>query len=387
MAPLNLTRRDLVSGLAAAPVAARPAGAAVRKTRSEQWRPVNEAIDQAVASKTAPGVIAMIAKNGQTVYSRAAGTANFETATPMTLNSVCRIGSVSKQFTASAILLLAEDGKLSLDDPLARFIPEFPKADQLPLRRMLNHTAGMGNYTAVKLEQFLQNSRLDYDDAALLKVVEETKPLFLYEPGTSWRYSNNDYVLLGMVVTRAAGEPYRAFLQRRLFAPLGLSGTAVDDAGDIVPHRASGYSPDGAAAIGFRNASFISMTYPGGAGCLRSCAPDLMRWTAALLGGRVLRPQSLKAMLTPATLNDGALPIAKNAPGMPAIRYGFGLGLESVKGHLEIAHAGGIQGFYSDLRTYPDLGVTFAILINGDGIAGAKPSQAISSAMQGVFLT
>ncbi|HSQ95952.1 MAG TPA: serine hydrolase domain-containing protein [Croceibacterium sp.] len=383
----NLTRRDMVTGMVATSgVMAKPAVATHQKTWHSRWTPVDAAIDRALEARAVPGAVVMICKGDETLYARAAGRANFETSTPMALGSVCRIGSVTKQFTAAAILLLAMDGKLSLDDPLSRFIPEFPKADRISLRRMLNHTSGLGNYTSVKLEQFLQDSRLDYDEGALLKVIEGTNPLFLFDPGDDWSYSNSDYVLLGIVVKRASGQSYKAFLRSRLFAPHGLSDTSADNASDIVLNRASGYSPDSNTPTGFRNASFISMTYPGGAGALRSTAPDLCRWSSALHSGKVLRREDLKAMLTPGTLSDGSVPRAKRAPGTPKILYGFGVGLDRVRGHFEVAHQGGIQGFYADLRTYPELGVTFAILINGDGIAGAKPSGTISSAIQNVLL-
>lgn len=386
-----LTRRQFAGGHLAATAAglAWQAQAQTQSSGRPRWAAVDEAMQDAYSGKVCPGAVVVIARGDELVYSRAVGSANLETDSPMTIGSVCRIGSTTKQFTAAAVLLLAQDGKLSLDDPLAKLVPEFPGADRLPLRRILNHTSGVGNYTAVKsLAVFLQSSRLDYDEAALLEAMKATNPLFLFEPGTDWRYSNTGYVLLGIVIARASGQPYAQFLRSRLFEPLSLEDTAVDDASDVVRRRASGYTPDKAAPTGFRNASFISMTYPGGAGSIRSTGPDLCRWSAALLGGRVLKPESLAAMLTPARLNDGSLPAPpKGAPaGAPGTRYGFGLDLSPDRGHRRVWHLGGIQGFFSELRSYPDLGLHIAILVNSDGTGGATPSAAISAAVTNVLL-
>jgi CubicO group peptidase (beta-lactamase class C family) len=164
-------------------------------------------------------------------------------------------------------------------------------------------------------------------------------------------------------------------MQERIFAPLGLTHTAVDDAAEVVPNRASGYMSARASASGFQNASFIAMSFPGGAGDMRSTTSDLCAWHAALMGGKVLSPESLKAMLTPATLNDGKLPTHPNRAGDKVEgRYGFGVGLDIIGGHRTISHGGEIQGFAAYLETLPDNGVTFAQMINTEGGPFAPPA-------------
>ena len=196
----------------------------------------------------------------------------------------------------------------------------------------------------------------------------DASPKLVYEPGTAWRYSNTAYVLLGVIVERLTGKSYAQGMQERLFTPLGLTHTAVDDAADVVAGRAAGYSSARQGPSGFANASFIAMTFPGGAGNIRSTAEDLCAWHGALLGGKVLQPASLAAMLTPVTLNDGKLPTQKNGKGETSdVRYGFGIGLDLRDGHPTAEHGGGIQGFSSYLETLRDEQVTYVMLMNTDG--------------------
>lgn len=305
---------------------------------------------------------------GRRCSPRGFGLANLETATAVTPASVFRIGSITKQFTAAVILQMADEGKLSLNDQLSVYMPDFPNAQRLNLRRMLSHTSGLGNYTDINLMTFLQDSRTDRSAAQLVEAMKPTSETLLYAPGTDMRYSNTAYVLLGVLIEQLEGKSYAEAMQTRLFGPLGLSHTSVDDAATVVDHRVSGYSNALKAPTGFVNSSFIAMTFPGGAGNLRSTADDLCAWHAALLGGKVLAPDALKAMLTPVTLNDGALPTRTNRKGEKrTVRYGYGVDLDLIDGHPGVAHDGGIQGFVSHLETLTDAGVTYSVLFNTDG--------------------
>ncbi|THD81682.1 MAG: class A beta-lactamase-related serine hydrolase [Phenylobacterium sp.] len=370
---MHLSRRASMAGLLALAAAAPSLSLAKPANR---WAKVDAVARRMVAERLVPGVQVCVRKAGVTALSRGYGQADLETATPMTPATVCRIGSVSKQFTAAGILLLAQDGKLSLDDPLSRFIPDFPNAERLTIRRLLSHTTGLGNYTETTPPELVwQASRTDRDTAQMLEVMRATGAKLLFEPGTNYRYSNTGFVLLGVVIEKLAGESYRDFMQARLFTPLGLAHTAVDDAAEIVPNRAAGYTDDPKAPSGFDNASFTSMTYPGGAGALRSTCEDLCAWHVALLGGRALQPAMLQAMLTPITLNDGAPPMQTNRKGEKApVRYGFGIGVGPVDGHAAVSHGGSIQGFGSYLETLPAEHVTLAMIINTDGGAKAPPA-------------
>ncbi|HLZ75850.1 serine hydrolase domain-containing protein [Phenylobacterium sp.] len=364
---MDLNRRASLAGmlaLAAAPALAKPAKVA---RAASPWADVDAKAQAMIAGKLTPGLQVCVRRKGAVVFSKGFGAANLETATPMTPASVCRIGSITKQFTASAILLLAQDGKLSLDDSLGVYLPDFPNASKLRIRRMLSHTSGLGNYTQINPLQFLQMTRTDRSASELVKAMAEASPTLAYEPGTDWRYSNTAFVLLGAVIEAVSSQSYADVFQQRLLTPNGLTHTAVDNAARVVPNRASGYSSARVGASGFDNASFIGMSWPGAAGNLRSTCEDLCAWHGALLGGKVLQADSLKAMLTPVRLNDGNLPMG-GPPGKRApVYYGFGIGLDPRDGKPSVSHNGGIQGFASHLETLTDEQITIATVMNTDG--------------------
>jgi D-alanyl-D-alanine carboxypeptidase len=383
---MQLSRRESLGALLAltassAAAAAKSDGAGSGRGKSGGgWATVRAVAGKAVADRLTPGLQVCVARHGKVVFSEGFGKADLEWGAPMTRTSICRIGSVSKQFTAAAVLLLAQDGKLSLDDRLSRYFPDFPNADGLTLRRMLSHTAGLGNYTATTPPELIwQQARVDRSSAEMLELMRAASGKLAFEPGTAYRYSNTGFVLLGLVIEKAADRSYHDILQTRLFTPLGLTRTAVDSVIEVVPNRASGYSNNAAAPSGFDNASFTSMTYPGGAGAIRSTCEDLCAWHTALLGGKVLRPDMLAQMLTPITLNDGSLPIQANRKGeKTAVRYGFGIGVNPIDGHRAASHGGNIQGFASNLETLQYERVTIAMIINADG--GSAPTTAFLAA-------
>lgn len=335
------------------------------------WSDLEREAQGLVASRVVPGFAMSVMSAGNLVYSRGFGRADIETDTAAGSNTVFHIGSITKQFTGAAIALLQEDGKLDFDDKLSRFLPEFPHADDITLRQMLTHTSGLGNYTAMdSAKAFMQAARVDYDQHALIAAMRATSPLFVAKPGTVWAYSNTAYVLLGVLIEKASGQSYGDFLERRLLKIAGLSDTALDDAATVVPHRAAGYTANENAPSGFDNASFISMSFPGAAGALRSTTEDLCRWHHQLLWGNLLKPESLTAMLAPARLNDGSLPSAKNAAETDAkptpMEYGFGMMMGSFEGRRYVGHAGGINGFSSQIRSFPAEKLSVACLFNCD---------------------
>ncbi len=364
----QFTRRDTLGGaLATAVLLAAPARAV---GVGVGWAEVDRLARAMTVEHIVPGVSIAASRAGRLTYGQGFGMANLETGTPVTPESVFHIGSITKQFTAAAIVLLAADGKLALDDKLSRFFPQVPRANEITLRQMLTHTAGLGNYTDRKpLLAFLVSSRLDYDrDALLADMLAHTDPFFIGAPGAQWAYSNTGYVLLGLIVEKVSAIFYGAFFKQRLFAPAGLTQTSVDDLSVVVPHRASGYSGHAGSDTAFDNAAYISMTYPGGAGSMRSTPRDLCRWHTALLGGRILPPNGLKAMLTPVRLANGAQPIAIQGSGGPKpVSYGFGIELKRFEGHATVEHGGGIFGFASDLRSFPVEQVSVAMVVNFDG--------------------
>jgi CubicO group peptidase (beta-lactamase class C family) len=326
-----------------------------------------------VGDCVSPSVAIGVMKWGKMIYAKAFGWANLETGTPAAADTIYKIGSNTKQFTAASILLLQEAGALSVDDPLSRHLPDFPHAADVTLRQMLTHTSGLGNFTNTHPpDKIVQMSRLDYDQKALLAAMAATDPLFVAPPGTAWSYSNTAYVLLGIVVEKVSGVPLGSFLKTRLFDPQGLTDTAKDDVSEVLPRRASGYVAHIGSKTLFDNCSFESMSIPAGAGAMRSTVRDLCAWHAALFGGKVLSPASLTVMTTPGRLKDGGQPFSLGQGGAPkvAMDYGFGLGVGAFEGRKAFSHAGGISGFASHLRTFPAEGVSVAVLLNTIGPAG-----------------
>lgn len=353
-------------GLAAAPGLAGAAGPG--------WPLVEAKANALISTRNAPGVQIAVIRKGAVIYSKGLGLANVETDTPVGPQTVFRIGSLTKQFTAAAVLQLQEAGRLSIDDRLARYIPDFPRAEQISLVQMLNHTSGLGDYldTGGHIEVFLQRARTDYDAAAMLRAMRGTDPMFVGEPGAQWSYSNTGYVLLGLIIEQVTGQSFAEVLNSRLFSHLGMTRTALDDAAEVVPGRATGYSPSAAASCGFANASFIAMSYAGAAGGVRSTCEDLCRWREALFGGRVLSAASLKAMTTPVRLPGGGQPttatsLAPDTAREP-VNYGLGVYVDVDAHGRSIWHEGGIQGFLSYQVSYPEFGVHLAHMVNADGL-------------------
>jgi len=269
-----------------------------------------------------------------------------------------------------ALLLLAEEGKLSLQDKLSKYYPNFPRGNDITLDEMLHHTSGIHNYTAEP--SFVNEGMVHRSTDEMVEFIAKMPKTQDFEPGADWSYSNSGYFLLGGVVEKASGVALAEVFQTRLFRPTGMTHSALDDETEIVPGRASGYA--GAAPGKFSNAPFISMTIPGGAGSVRSTAGDLARWNAALFGGKVLKPASLAAMLQPGKLSNGensgtAIARMRAAAGAPPAghsEYGYALFLTEEEVHRKIEHGGGIYGFSSSLSEFPDDRTTVAVLSNAN---------------------
>jgi D-alanyl-D-alanine carboxypeptidase len=333
---------------------------------------IDKVAASAVAAGESPGLQVAVFKDGKAVLVKSYGSANLEQHVPVTNESVFRVGSVTKQFTAVALLLLAEEGKLSLQDKLSKYYANFPRADDITLEQMLHHTSGIYNYTSEP--NFVNDGMVHRTTDEMVEFIGKLPKTQDFEPGTNWSYSNSAYFILGGVVEKVAGEPLASVFKTRLFVPIGMTHTALDDETELVPGRVRGYS--GSAPGKFTNAPFISMSIPGGAGSIRSSAADLAKWNAALFGGRVLKPASLAAMLTPGRLNDGetsGVAIAKmmSAAGAPGAdtkqEYGYALFVSHEDGHRKVSHGGGIYGFNAALSEFPQDRVTVAVLSNAIG--------------------
>lgn len=286
----------------------------------------------------------LVAREGNVLLDRGFGSANLEWKIPNDGDTKFRLGSVSKQFTAAAILLLQERGKLSLDAPVKTFLPDAPAAwDKVTVRHLLSHTGGVANFTGFP----------DYEKTKMLPATLDTliarfrdKPLD-FAPGEKFAYSNSGYILLTAIVEKASGQPYATFVADNIFKPLGMADSGYDNHATVLPRRASGYTPSPKGVV---NTDYIDMTIPQGAGALYSTTHDLLKWTNGLFGGKLLKPASLTAMITPVKDN-----------------YALGLFVAKPDGATVINHGGGIEGFNTWLGYDPDRKLTVVVLGNLNG--------------------
>ncbi len=320
---------------------------------------MDQVVQSHVADHTFMGTV-LVARGGEVLYSKGFGSADLEWNIPNAPNTKFRLGSVTKQFTAASILLLEERGKLSVNDPVKKYMPDAPAAwDQVTIMHLLTHTSGIPNFTGFpdypKLEPFPTTT-------AQLVARFRDKPLD-FDPGTKWSYSNSGYVLLTYLLEKVSGVSYEAFVRENIFTPLGMKDTGVDSNAQVIPRRASGYVfKDGK----FENAGFINMTVPQGAGALYSTTEDLLKWEQGLYGGKLLRPASVEKMTTPFKDN-----------------YAFGVGVQTVGGHKKISHSGGIEGFNTDLSYYPDDKLAVVVLSNVNGAAPGEIATKMAALAHG----
>lgn len=318
----------------------------------------------------AVGLSIAVAREGEVLVSRGYGLADLEFEAPMNEQTILRIGSVTKQFTAAAIMKLVEQGALSLDDPLTKMLPDYPApAQPVTLRQLLTHTSGIWSMT--DSDEFMnRDATLELTPAEMLALFKE-KPLE-FEPGTKWNYSNSGYYLLGEIIARASGRPYARYIQDELFTPLGLERTRYESNSAIIPNRAQGYSFDGTSRT---NDKPIGADVAGAAGGILSTAEDLVRWGTALAEGRVVTPESYAQMITPAVLADGS-----------KTDYGFGLVIDEWEGRPRISHGGGIFGFTSQLTWFPRERLAVAVIVNSDVMSAQRVATSVARAALGLDL-
>ncbi|MBK7878794.1 MAG: beta-lactamase family protein [Planctomycetes bacterium] len=304
----------------------------------------------------AAGLSVAIAKGDELVLAKGYGLADAEFDAPADADTCFRIGSVTKQFTATLVMKFVEEKKLGLDDDLSKHCPEFPlQGKKVTIRQLLNHTSGIPSYTDIG-EAWEKVWPLELSHAELLALVKD-KP-FDFEPGTSWAYNNTGYYLLGMVLEKLSGATYDELVRKELAKPLGLERTRRDSNVDLIKNRAQGYGVE-STPMGPRlvNDQVYGTNQPGAAGMLLSTAKELVTWQRALTSGRVVSKESFAQMTTPTVLPDG-----KNTD------YGFGLMIGDFEGHRRISHGGGIFGFNSILAWYPDDALHVAVISNGEAL-------------------
>lgn len=291
----------------------------------------------------------LVSKEGKTLFAHGYGLANIEHQVPNTTRTKFRLGSITKQFTAMAILILQERGKLKVEDPVGKYLDDAPKAwEGVTIHHLLTHTGGVPSYT---------------DDPAYRKkmMMPETvksmiarfrdRPLD-FKPGEKFHYSNSGYFLLGAIIEKLSGKSYEAFLKEAIFDPLGMKDTGYDRAATVLPGRASGYTLGKDGPV---NAEYLDMSQPYAAGSLYSTVEDLARWDRALADGKLISKDAYAKMYTPAKNN-----------------YAYGWVVTTAKGRKEIQHGGGINGFVTQILRYPDEKVCVVVLCN---ILPANPGR------------
>jgi D-alanyl-D-alanine carboxypeptidase len=297
-----------------------------------------------------PGAAAIVIKDGKVIYRGASGMADMELSVPLTADNVFRLGSISKQFTAAGILLLEEQGKLNVSDDINVHLPEFPThGHTITIENLLTHTSGIFNYTNIPGYFEGVEIRRDVTTAELIDVFANLPMDFA--PGDAYLYSNSGYVLLGAIIEKVSGQSYAEYIQTAIFDELGM-GHSYHGGLQLIPQRAHGYS----GSVGeYKNAGFLSMTQPHGAGALLSTVSDMARWTQSLFGGELLSAESLEKMTTDFELNNGE-----------HAGYGYGVGIGERFGIQEINHGGGIHGFTTYGTWIPDQKIYVAVLCNND---------------------
>jgi CubicO group peptidase (beta-lactamase class C family) len=295
-----------------------------------------------------PGATVLVARKGEILYQKAIGLANVELGTPMKTDNVFEIGSITKQFTAVAVLMLLEEGKLSLDDDITRFLPDYPThGHHISIHHLLTHTSGIKSYT--ELEKWTKEWRRDFTPQEMIDFFKDEPMTFA--PGEKYAYNNSAYFILGYVIEKASGMTYEDFIEQRIFTPLGMTNSRYGHKDEITPNRAAGYS----SGVGVVNAPYLSMTQPYAAGSIMSTVGDLYRWNTAVHQYKLVSKSTLEKAFTDYTLNNG-----------DKIGYGYGWGISDIQGSLSWEHSGGIFGYVSNGIYLPKEDLYIAILCNHD---------------------
>jgi len=295
-----------------------------------------------------PGAAVLVARDGRVLMRKAYGMADVELGVPLRPEHVFRLGSITKQFTAVGVLMLVEEGKVSLDDEITKFFPDYPtQGRRITVEHLLTHTSGIRSFTGIPAWEPLK--RTDLTPAQMIAVFRD-QPMD-FAPGTDWRYNNSGYFLLGALIEKVSGQSYADYLRTRIFEPLGMRDTRVETHDALIPRRVHGYAMAEGRAI--RNAEFISLTSPFSAGALVSTVDDLFRWGQAVAAGRLLKPETWRRAFTAYRLADGR-----------ESGYGYGWFVSELAGRPTLTHGGDIDGFSSDGLWIPSAHLQVYVLSN-----------------------
>jgi CubicO group peptidase (beta-lactamase class C family) len=315
-----------------------------------------------------PGGVVLVARHGTPILRRAYGMAHLELGVPMATDHVFLTGSITKEFTAIAILQLAASGRLALSDDVRTHVPEVnTHGKRITIEHVLTHTSGLANL--VDLASFDSLARHDLSAEQLVALTRD-EPLH-FEPGTGFYYSDTGYILLGLLIERVTGIPYGRYVEERIFRPLGMNDSYYADDARIIPRRVPGYDMRDGQVV---NTSFISMTIPHAAGALASTVDDILRWHLALRSDSVVPPALLKTGWQPRTLPSGVVS-----------GYGFGFKLCSLQGHRTVEHGGFVNGFTANALQLPDDSVD--VIVFGNNSSDAPDAGVVARKLARAVLT
>jgi CubicO group peptidase (beta-lactamase class C family) len=339
---------------------------------ADQLGKIDQYVSAEMAKERIPGAEVGIYHRGQILLAKGYGLADVELNVPVKPETLFQSGSVGKQFVSAAVMMLVEEGKVSLDDSITKYFPDAPASwKPILIKNMLSHTSGLAEYetdarTGPSGPFYL---RLDFTEEQLLKKIEALPIDF--PVGTNWAYRNTNYVLLGIMIHKVTGMFYANYLAEKIFKPLGMTSTRLISDADIIPNRSSGYEIHGNK---LQNQEWVSPTFNSTAdGALYFNVLDLAKWDGALYGTTLLKQSSLDRIWTIYPLNDG-----KPNPA----HYGFGWEINTMNGHKVIEHGGAWQGFTCDISRYVDDNLTVVVLTNLD--AGHSRPERIAHQVAGL---
>lgn len=312
-------------------------------------RRVDSLATNAIKNGPLAGLAIVVARGDKILVARGYGYADLENEVPATTETIFKVGSVTKQFTALSIMQLVEKKKIALTDDVSKYLPEVPLGRPITIAQLLDMTSGLKNYTGISRAFSDDTFRIELKTARMAEIIKEQKPDFA--PGTNWSYSNSGYYLAGLIVEKLSGLSYPDYIRKNIFEPNGLTSTTYCDESAILPRRARGYRPGTHGTL--LNANYISMTVPFAAGAICSTALDLARYQRALVEGKIVTRASYARMSTPSVLKDGW-----------RTAYGLGLVNDVIQGKRMVGHGGQIDGFWSVLFYYPVEDVTVVLLSN-----------------------
>ncbi|MEE4330872.1 MAG: serine hydrolase [Wenzhouxiangella sp.] len=335
---------------------------------SDHFAEQADALLSEIFADDGPGAAVVVSREGEVIFNRAYGRANVELGVPMQPTHIFRLASVTKQFAAAGLLALVDDGEVALDDPLSKFLPDYPVGD-VTIHQLLNHTSGIRSYTGIPGYMSSERIRADLTTEELVAVFADEPVDFA--PGEDFAYNNSGYVLAGAVIEAVTGKAWNDFLRERFFEPHGMDSIDAYSDTAIVPMRVAGYQ---GSAEDFENAPFISMTQPHAAGALSATAMDVDRWQQHLHGGDLLSVASYRAMLT-------ADEVAADTQG--GQDYGYGLVVGEWFGQPVYHHGGGINGFVTHALWLPEPELSVVVLSN---LAGGVQAQDVSLQLVGLAM-